>query len=410
MQDNSDPGKDKWYGWVMVFVGFSLSAMSFGGLSTVGVFLKPLIAEFGWSRGGTALGFTVAALSAAVFGLLWGFFADRRPTRRFMLMAAVAMSAALMLLSQMTAQWQYYLFFFLFGAFGHGAVASTAWANIGQWFTANKGLALGVGLAGSAFGQAAVPFIARLLISAYDWQTAYLILGAVYLVLGLAIAALTRDPPAKRARLATIGEGTQTSGAWSLGSAKPTVIWFSVAVIFCCSCMSVAIVHIVPAMSDNGFKPEIAASVLTVVMLAGALGRLSSGKFCDMFGPLQTYATMSLGQTCLVIWFPHVETLFGAYGLAAVFGFFFSGVMASMIISVNVMVPGEVAARSWAVVSLFAWCGMGLGSYMGGALFDLTGSYTWPFAFAFATLMGCGNLIVLLSYGISRNGRRPALA
>jgi len=93
-----------------------------------------------------------------------------------------------------------------------------------------------------------------------------------------------------------------------------------------------------------------------------------------MFGPLQTYATMSLGQTCLVIWFPHVETLFGAYGLAAVFGFFFSGVMASMIISVNVMVPGEVAARSWAVVSLFAWCGMGLGSYMGGALFDLTGS------------------------------------
>ena len=85
------PGR---HGWVMVFVGFSLSAMSFGGLGTVGVFLKPLIAEFGWSRGETSLGFSIAALSAAAFGILWGFFADRQPTRRFLLMAAGALAVA----------------------------------------------------------------------------------------------------------------------------------------------------------------------------------------------------------------------------------------------------------------------------------------------------------------------------
>ena len=47
---------DNHYGWVMVFVGFTLSGMSFGGLAAVGVFLKPLITEFGWSRGATAAG------------------------------------------------------------------------------------------------------------------------------------------------------------------------------------------------------------------------------------------------------------------------------------------------------------------------------------------------------------------
>lgn len=399
------PGR---HGWVMVFVGFSLSAMSFGGLGTVGVFLKPLIAEFGWSRGETAFGYTIAALGAAGFGILWGFIADRKPSRRFMFLTVAACSTSLLLLSQVTAQWQYYFAYFLFGAFGHGAVAATVWANIGQWFTKNKGLALGVGLAGSAFGQAVVPLSARFLITAYDWQTAYLVLSVVYLLLGLAIAALTRDPPVKRARLAAIKKGHDTVSSWSLGTGRTTVIWFSIAVIFCCSSMSVVIVHIVPALSDNGFKPEIAASVLTTIMLAGAMGRLFAGKLCDVIGPLQTYASMSLGQTCLVFWFLHMDSLPAVYALAAVFGLFFSGVMASMIVSVNFMVPEEVAARCWSIVSLFAWTGMGLGSYMGGALFDLSGDYTW--SFAFAAIMGCTNLTVMLVYYLSRHKRRPAMA
>jgi MFS family permease len=399
---------DRWYGWVMVFVGFSLSALSFGGLSTVGVFLKPLIAEFGWSRGETAFGYTIAALGAAAFGILWGFIADHKPSRRFMFLTVAACSSSLFLLSQVTAQWHYYFAYFLFGAFGHGAVAATVWANIGQWFTRNKGLALGVGLAGSAFGQAVIPLSARLLITAYDWQTAYLVLSVVYLLLGTAIAALTRDPPQKRARLAAIEKGHAPASSWSLGAGRTTVAWFSIAVIFCCSSMSVVIVHIVPALSDNGFAPEIAASVLTTIMLAGAIGRLCAGKLCDMIGPLQTYASMSLGQTLLVFWFLHMESLPAVYALAAVFGLFFSGVMASMIVSVNMMVPVEVAARCWSVVSLFAWIGMGLGSYMGGALFDLSGDYTW--SFAFAAIMGSTNLTVMLVYYLSRHRRRPAMA
>jgi MFS family permease len=399
---------DRWYGWVMVFVGFSLSALSFGGLSTVGVFLKPLIAEFGWSRGETAFGYTIAALGAAAFGILWGFIADHKPSRRFMFLTVAACSSSLFLLSQVTAQWHYYFAYFLFGAFGHGAVAATVWANIGQWFTRNKGLALGIGLAGSAFGQAVIPLSARLLITAYDWQTAYLVLSVVYLLLGTGIAALTRDPPQKRARLAALQKGGDAANSWSIGAGRTTVIWFSVAVIFCCSSMSVVIVHIVPALSDNGFAPEIAASVLTTIMLAGAIGRLCAGKLCDMIGPLQTYASMSLGQTLLVFWFLHMESLPAVYALAAVFGLFFSGVMASMIVSVNMMVPVEVAARCWSVVSLFAWIGMGLGSYMGGALFDLSGDYTW--SFAFAAIMGSTNLTVMLVYYLSRHRRRPAMA
>ena len=409
MPSTTSDDRDDPYGWVMVFVGFSLMAMSFGALGAVGVFLKPIAEEFGWSRGSVALGFTTAALSAALFGMLWGFLADRHPTRRFMLMGVLAIALASILLSRTTAQWQYYLFYFVFGAFGHGALSSTIWANVGQWFMRNKGLALGIGMAGGAFGQGVVPFIARLLISAYGWQTAYLVLGAGFLVLGSAIAALTRDPPAKRTHLAAIRKaGPKEGNTWSLGEGRHAVTWFSIAVIFCCTCMSVVIVHVVPMLSDRGIAPEVAASVLTAMMLAGATGRVITGKICDLIGSVRTYALMSLGQTVLVAWFPHIDSLFGIYLLAVAFGTFFSGVMAAMVVGVNVEVPGKVAARSWSIVSFFAWCGMGLGSYMGGLLFDLTGGYT--VAFAFAAAMGSINLVVLALFYISRGRRQSVLA
>lgn len=400
--------EDSRYGWVMVFVGFSLMAMSFGGIGAVAVFLKPIAAEFGWSRGSVALGYTTAALSAAVFGVYWGFLADRKPTRRFTIMSALALASGMLLLSQTSAQWQYYLFYFIFGAFGHGALMSSIWANIGQWFARNKGLALGIGLAGGTFGQAVVPLCAQILISAYGWQNAYLILGLVYLVLGLSIAALTRDPPQKIAHLAEIRKPGAEAASWALGEARHPVIWFSMAVVFCCTCMSVAVIHVVPMLTDRGFSPEVAASVLTTLMLAGVAGRLAAGRICDLFGPVKTYAAMSFGQTVLVVWFPHIDSLAGIYLLAVLFGLSYSGVMASMVISVNVEVPARVAARSWSIVSFFAWIGMGTGSYMGGLLFDLTGGYAW--AFAFAAVIGIINLTILALFRISRRKRRPGLA
>ena len=69
--------KDPPYGWLMVFVVFSLSALSFGVVGSISVFLKPLSAEFGWGRGDTSLGYTAAAFSSALFGVLWGFVADK---------------------------------------------------------------------------------------------------------------------------------------------------------------------------------------------------------------------------------------------------------------------------------------------------------------------------------------------
>ena len=157
--------KDPSYGWVMVFVVFVLSSLSFGTLGAISVFLKPLSDEFGWGRGETAFGYTAIAFSSALFGILWGHVADRYGTRWFGIVAALAMSISLLLLSGQQTIVEFYAFYFLFGAFGNAMLTAPLFANVGFWFRKNPGLALGITASGGAVGQGVVPFLAGIAIS-----------------------------------------------------------------------------------------------------------------------------------------------------------------------------------------------------------------------------------------------------
>jgi len=386
---------DNRYGWIMVGVTFGLTALAFGGLSGVGVFLKPLAAEFGWSRGEVSFGYTSIALSAAVAGLFWGYVADRIGTRPLALIATVAMGSALILLSQQSSLWQFYAFYFIYGAFGLGALTAPLYAAGGFWFSKNKGLAMGLMAAGGAFGQGVIPFLARLLITDYDWHTAYLVLGVAYFVCALPLALLVRDPPARivARQLQPGGQGEELPVPLS-----PAVVlaWISVAVIFCCICMAVPIVHVVPLLTDRGIAPETAAGVLLTLMIAGAGGRILGGKLADVVGALPAYMMMSLGQTVVVIWFVYLNWMPGIWVLAALFGLFFSGVMVSILNCVRVMIPARLSGRGMAIAGLFGWLGMGLGGVQGGILFDLTGDYRW--SYNTAAIAGVINLFILSAF------------
>lgn len=392
------------YGWVMVAITFVMTGLAFGGMASVGVFLKPLVAHFGWSRGEVSAGYTVIALSSAAAGIGWGLWSDRIGARRPALIAVFAMAATLVLLSNQTSLWQFYGFCFLYGALGHGAASVPLYANVGYWFTRNKGLAMGAMAAGGAMGQGIIPFLARILITEFDWQTAYLILAGVYLIIGLPVAALIRDPPARLAARAGDDPGETNVPL----EPREVIAWISVAVIFCCTCMSVPIVHVVSLVSDRGVAAEQAASVLLVLMVAGTLGRLLGGKLADMVGALQAYMMMSLGQTLLVVWFPHVYGLWGTYVLAAVFGIAYSGVMAGLLICLRDMVPARLAGRAMGIGGFFGWFGMGFGGFQGGLLYDVTGTYTW--SFAAAALAGVINLSILTAFYLRIQRKRALVA
>ena len=377
------------YGWAMVLVVFTLSGLAFGSMASISVFLKPVSLEFGWSRGQTSFAYTIASFASAAFGIIWGQVADKYGTKWFGLAGAISMSLTLLALSSLDSIYQFYLLYFLFGALGSALLFSPLYANVGFWFRENPGLALGIAASGGAVGQAFIPHLSGILILSYGWQNAYIYLALIYISISLPISLLIKESPWRvDARSDAISEERH----FPL-SEKAVVAWISFAVIFCCVCMSVPIMHLVPLLTDKGFSLEFSTFVLMLLMIWGAFGRIFGGMLGDYIGALPGYFLMSLGQTIFVVWFPHLVSPLGIYVVAALFGFTYSGVMSSILVCTRMMVSAKFGARAMSLTSFFGWIGMGLGGFLGGYLFDIYGDYTW--AFTIAGISGFINLIVL---------------
>ena len=377
------------YGWAMVLVVFTLSGLAFGSMASISVFLKPVSLEFGWSRGQTSFAYTIASFASAAFGVIWGQVADKYGTKWFGLAGAISMSLTLLALSSLDSIYQFYLLYFLFGALGSALLFSPLYANVGFWFRENPGLALGIAASGGAVGQAFIPHLSGILILSYGWQSAYIYLALIYISISLPISLLIKESPWRvDARSDAISEERN----FPL-SEKAVVAWISFAVIFCCVCMSVPIMHLVPLLTDKGFSLEFSTFVLMLLMICGAFGRIFGGMLGDYIGALPGYFLMSLGQTIFVVWFPHLVSPLGIYIVAALFGFTYSGVMSSILVCTRMMVSAKFGARAMSLTSFFGWIGMGLGGFLGGYLFDIYGDYTW--AFTIAGISGFINLIVL---------------
>ena len=391
------------YGWVMVLVVFVLSGLAFGSMASISVFLKPVSLEFGWSRGQTSFAYTVASLSSAVFGVLWGQVADKYGTKWFGFVGAISMSLVLFALSSLDSIVQFYTLYFLFGAMGSALLFSPLYANVGFWFKENPGLALGLAASGGAIGQAFIPHLSGILIESSGWKMAYVNLAIIYIFISLPIAFLIKESPW---RINARKQEEEEERNFPL-SEKEVVSWISVAVIFCCICMSIPIMHLVPLLTDKGFSLEFATSVLMILMICGAFGRILGGMLGDYIGALPGYILMSLGQTIFVVWFPHLISPASIYFLAALFGFTYSGVMSSILVCTRIMVSAKFGARAMSLTSLFGWIGMGLGGFLGGYFFDIYGDYSW--AFAFAGITGIVNLFILALFFMNIRKRENLL-
>lgn len=390
------------YGWVIVAVATLCLALGFGTNVTVSVLVKPFEQDFGWSRAAISMAYTALTVGAAGGGLFWGSLSDKVGAKRIAIFGVVIMSGALMLLSRQSDLWAVYLLFFVIGGFGFACIFTPLLALVGLWFSRRKGLAFGIVTAGGAIGQGVVPVILQMMISASDWRTAILGLGAGYLVVMVPLLLLLRPPPVPAAS-AVKGSGSD-SNHWGL-SHRITIPWLSFAGIFCCICMAVPIVHLVPLGIGLNLSPETAASLLFTVMVAGTLGRLFFGSLSDRIGALYTYIAASFMQTVMVFWFTQTDSLVALYVLSAVFGFGFAGVMTSLLICAREAAPLRITGFATSVVATTGWVGMGIGAYQGGYFYDLTGDYTW--SYGNAAIAGVINLAIvsgLIWYRRSRTG------
>ena len=384
------------YGWVMVFAAAVLMGLGLGGIASVAVFLKPLTAEFGWSRASVSMAYTIASIASAVAGLYFGRVADLHGVRLIVWLGTLAFGLSLIALSYQTSLWHLYAGFAVFGGLGISTILVPLTSSVSRWFAANRGLAVGIATAGAAVCQAVVPFIAGLLLVAFGWRDAFFYLGLGILAIGVPVAILVRDPEPEIESIEQAERNAAERDASILISPAKVMAWISFAAIFCCTGMAIPLVHVAALANDRGISPQQSAGVLTTLIIAGAAGRVIAGRLTDLTSGLVAYMFVSFTQTVAVLWFTQMSSVTGFYVVAIIYGVGFGGVMTAFLLTIRSLVPEEMAGRAMATVILFAWLGMGLGAFAGGLLFDLSGNY---FAsFTLAAIAGVINLSILSTF------------
>lgn len=387
--------------WSMVGACAAMSAMGFGAIVNIAVFLTPLAAEFAWSRGDLSIAYSLVTIGTGTGGILMGYFADRIPIRRVALCGAIVPAAMLLGLSQLHSIGELYFYHAVMGLLGLGAIMAPMNTVAGLWMRRNPGLAIGIVSAGGAFGQGVIPFIARHLIVVDGWRQAYVGMGLLHLAIMLPLALLLRNAEA--------GTTAQVAVPQASPHAVPRHVLIGLlcaAVVFCCMCMGTPIVHVAALGADRGLLQREAAGLLTVMMLCGMVGRIGFGKLADRFGNLKAYMGASAGQSALALLFPLMTGKTGLYLLSGLFGLVFSGAMTAFILCAREYADIRRSGLVIGIVMFFGWLGMAAGGWQGGVFFDLCGSY--KVAFANASLSGVANLLVLaLLYRLTVSPHAP---
>ncbi|MBV9238038.1 MAG: MFS transporter, partial [Xanthobacteraceae bacterium] len=164
-----------------------------------GVFLKPVSAELGITRGDLSSAVFLAAICTAIACPLLGWFLDRFGTRRVMIPGVLlyALVVAGFGLMETKPAFVIPLIFALVGLVGAVQTPIPYAAVVAQWFDRQRGLALGIATAGVGLGVVLLPPFLALLINDFGWRNAYFGLGlAVLLLAGLPVALFVREPPA----------------------------------------------------------------------------------------------------------------------------------------------------------------------------------------------------------------------
>jgi MFS family permease len=391
------------YKWVIVAVATTCLALAFGANIIISVFMKPLEDEFGWLRADTSMAYAMNSIGAGAGGILWGGLSDVISPKRIGLFGVFALSLGLVALRWQSELWSLYLVSFLIGALGFACLFTPMVALTGHWFNQRKGFAIGVVTAGGALGQGAVPYVAGLTITAVGWRNAALSLGLAYFVILLPLVLLLRPPPATA--LAASKAEYPDENLWGI-SHRISILWLAFASVFCCICMAVPLVHLVPLGLTVGCSSQTAAGLLLTAMVGGVFGRVFFGWLADRIGGLGAYTLSCMAQAAVVFWFTQTSSIAGLFELSVLFGFGFAGVMTCLLICAREAAPMRLSGFAMAIVSTTAWLGMGIGSYQAGFFYDLNKNYV--LSYGNAAIAGVINVLLVLALASYRSRRKSA--
>ena len=382
------------YRWVVLACCF-LATFSYGLFYTIGVFFRPLQAEFGWSAAQTSSiqSFHLAVGIPSVF--LVGWATDRFGARVTLACAGTLVGLGLALCSLASGLWHFYLFYGI-ATLGMGALWTLPTITVQRWFARQRGLALGIVVAGVGAGAAAYAPAANSLILAHGWRSAYLALATgTWVILMIAALLLPRRAKDRAEGTGEPGEGKAEatngaaekpskvwrSGEWSLREAFHTRSFWLLAAAQLCSVLSVqmAMVHVVPFAISRGVDQTAAAGALSLIGALSIAGRVGMATVAQKTGFRWAFIICTSACALMFIWLLGVDVLWMIYVFAAVYGFFYGGKVPQSPGLAGYFFPGKALATIFGAISAVSAIGGVIGPLIGGFVWDATDSYRLAF-------------------------------
>jgi MFS family permease len=269
--------------WIVVA---SLLALMVGAgpitLFAAGVFLKPVAADLGFGRGEISTAIGLASVFVALSIPFYGRLLDTRNTRAVLLTAIVAFAlanAALAFLQASTVM--LFALYALLGLTGTGQGPTAYSKVVSAWFDRQRGLALGVTLAGVGAGTALMPQLANFLLGHFGWRMGFVGLGATVLVVAfIPVALIIPNSPLSTA---TSASGQPVFPGASFSQALRSVrFWLLTYAFFIgATVINGSLIHVVPLLTDRGISVSAAVAALSVAGLALICARVFSGWCAD---------------------------------------------------------------------------------------------------------------------------------
>lgn len=409
--------KGLFYGWVVLAVAFVVMAFGFALRNSFSVFYPAIVDHFDWSRGNTAIIFSLNIFLYGLMAPVVGHLVDRFEPRLVLSAGICVVGGTVALCSVASTQWQFYL---LFGAVLAAGLSMTGITPLGAivtgWFTEKRGLVFGVLAAG--FGASLIAAsIAQFLISSLGWQRAYLVIGLCAIVVIVPLVLLfVRRGPARRAASPEGGSPGQegpsapppdsprdarwTATTWTLrGAVRTPQLWLLFFAGFCQVGLAekVTIAHQVYFFRDVGYEPMTAATIYSVFGVAFVAGTLLSS-ISDRLGREAVYVpacVLGAGAAGLLFLIQDTSNSWMPFVFAVCFGLALGVTPPVLFAAVADLFHG----RGYGAIQGFIVFGISMGGafspWLGGFLHDRTGTYHGAFVLLVASLLVCGILMFL---------------
>lgn len=377
---------------VLVIAGCLVAAVTNGIRTSFGLFTLPMTTELGLSREAWGMAMAIQNLVWGIAQPFAGAIADKYGTARVIVFGLIVYALGLML---MVLSPNVLLLDLTAGILCGVGIATSSFSIVMIAFGRNvpadkRPLIFGVATAASSFGQFAFAPIGQGFITAFEWQNALLYL-AVFLVAVLPLAWALRGKTENPAGQIDLRFGEALSRAWRFPSYRLLVIGFFV----CGFHLAFINVHLPAYLVQCGLTPEAGSWAIAIIGLFNIAGSLTAGYFGGKLPKQLMLAAIYFSRAVaigLFMLFPVTEL--SAYLFAAAMGFLWLSTVPLTAGLVSAFFGARYMGMLYGVAFFSHQLGSFVGVWLGGYVFDLTGSYS--LVWYLGILLGLGSAAIHL--------------